>query len=283
MIVRSYGWRKAKSLVMIALVVACVGVALVPLVSILAYVTVRGATALNFAFLTQLPKPVGETGGGMANAIVGTLILLGLACCVSLPIGIFSGVHLAEYGKGWFSKLVRFITDVLTGVPSITVGIFVYTVIVLPMRSFSAIAGGIALGIIMVPTVTKTTEEMLRMVPRSLREGAWALGVPRWRTIVSVVIPTAAGGIVTGILLAVARVAGETAPLLFTALGNRFWHSGLGQPIAALPLQVFAYAISPYDDWQAQAWAGAFVLTAMILIVSIVVRIVARGRHITTR
>ncbi|MDO8672313.1 MAG: phosphate ABC transporter permease PstA [Dehalococcoidia bacterium] len=280
---RSHRWRKAKNLVMMALMVACVVVALVPLVSILGYVAVRGGSALNVAFLTQLPKPVGEVGGGMANAMVGTLILLGLACCVSLPVGILAGVHLAEFGHGWFSSLVRFTTEVLTGIPSITIGIFVYTVIVLPMRSFSAIAGGIALGIIMVPTVTRTTEEMLRLVPRSLREGAWALGIPRWRAIISVVIPTAAGGIVTGILLAIARVAGETAPLLFTALGNRFWHSSLGQPIAALTLQVFAYSISPYDDWQAQAWAGAFVLTTMVLILSVAVRVVVRGRNITTR
>lgn len=278
-----YWRRRITNLVMLGFCLLCLAVAVIPLVSVLGYVIFKGAPALNLDFFTQLPKPVGEMGGGMANAIVGTLTILGLACLIAIPVGILAGVYLAEFGRGRLSSVVRFLTDVLTGIPSIIIGIFVYGLIVLPMQRFSAIAGAVALAVIMIPTVTRTTEEMLRLVPRSLREASWALGIPRWRTIVSVIIPAASGGIVTGILLAAARAAGETAPLLFTALGNRFWQAGLDQPIAALPLQIFAYAISPYDDWHAQAWAGALVLTLLILIISIAVRVYASGRHASPR
>ena len=264
--------RKLTSYVMLGLTVITTGAALVFLFFILGYVLAQGIAALNWDFFTQIPKPVGEPGGGMANAIVGTLILMAIAVAVGLPMGIGAGVYLAEY-NGRLSGPVRFLTDVLVGVPSIIIGIFVYTIVVLPMRSFSALAGGIALGIIMVPTVTRATEEMLRLVPSSLREASLALGVPWWRTIVSVVIPTAMGGIMTGVMLAVARIAGETAPLLFTAFGNRFWSLAPDQPIAAIPLQVFTYAISPYADWRAQAWAGSFVLVVMILITNVVARV----------
>lgn len=261
------------------LAAACTGVALAFLFSVLGFVLLQGISAINVDFFTQLPKPVGEPGGGMANAIVGTLIILGIASLMAMPIGIGAGIYLAEFGTGRLGTLVRFVTDVLTGIPSITVGIFAYTVVVLPMRSFSALAGGFALGIIMIPTVTRATEEMMRLVPRSLREASLALGIPRWKTILRVVVPAAMGGIVTGAMLAVARAGGETAPLLFTAFGNRFWSVSLDGPIAAIPLQVFTYAVSPYDDWRAQAWAGALVLVMMVLLINIVARIVARGHH----
>jgi phosphate transport system permease protein len=250
------------------------------LLAVLGYVLVQGGSALNLAFFTETPKPVGEVGGGMANAIVGTLVLVGLACLLGLPVGIGAGVYLAEYGRGSrLATLVRFTTDVLTGIPSITIGLFAYTLIVLPMRSFSALAGGVALAIIMLPTVTRATEEMLRLVPDSLREGGLALGIPRWKTVLQIALPTAMSGILTGALLAVARAAGETAPLLFTAFGNRFWNSDLTQPIAALPLQIFAYAIAPYDDWHRQAWAGALVLVGLVLVLSATARFIgARSR-----
>jgi len=215
----------------------------------------------------------------MANAIVGSLILISLAACFGLPLGILGGVYLAESRDRRLPWLVRFTADVLNGVPSIVIGIFAYTVIVLPMRRFSALAGGVALGVIMLPIVLRTTEELVRLVPASLREAALALGIPEWKTILRVVIPTARAGIITGVMVAIARIAGETAPLLFTAFGNRFWHAGLDQPIAALPLQIFAYAVSPFDDWHRQAWAGALVLIAMILGVSVVARLVTRVRY----
>jgi phosphate transport system permease protein len=275
--------RRVTSKVMMGLFVLCLALALVPLVSVLAYILLKGLPALNLAFFTQLPKPVGEPGGGMGNAIAGTLTLLALASVIAIPTGIMAGIYLAEFGRGRLASLMRFLSDVLTGIPSITLGIFVYGLIVLPMQRFSAIAGGVALSIVMIPTITRTTEDMLRLVPRSLREGAWALGIPKWRTILKIVIPSASGGIITGIMLAAARAAGETAPLLFTSLGNRFWQSGLDQPIAALPLQIFSYAISPYEEWHAQAWAGALVLTLMILIISIVVRVYSSGRHASVR
>ncbi len=216
----------------------------------------------------------------MANAIVGTLIILGLASLMGIPIGIGAGIYLAEYGAGKLGTLVRFFTDVLTGIPSIVIGIFTYTMVVLPMRSFSALAGAFALAIIMIPTVTRATEEIIRLVPGSLREASLALGVPQWKTILRVVVPTALGGVITGAMLAVARAGGETAPLLFTAFGNRFWSVSLDRPIAALPLQVFVYAVSPYDDWRAQAWAGAFALVTMVLAISILARLFTRGSRI---
>ncbi len=263
---------------MIGLCVAALGMIIVVLLLVLGYVVNQGAGNINVAFLTQTPRPVGEAGGGMANAIVGTLILVGIAIVIGLPIGVGAGVYLAEYGRGRLATVVRFVSDVLTGVPSITIGIFAYGLLVVPLRSFSAIAGGFALGVIMLPVVARTTEEAVRLVPDSLREGALALGIPRWKTIVSVVLPTAIGGIVTGAILAVARVAGETAPLLFTAFGNQFWTSNLRQPIAALSLQIFVYAISPYDDWHRQAWAGALILVGLVLLLSLGARFAVRRR-----
>lgn len=254
-------------------------VVILPLILILAFLLYQGLSALNLDFFTQLPKPVGEPGGGMANAIVGSLILIGLAAGLGLPVGILGGVYLAESRDRRLPWLVRFLADVLNGVPSIVIGIFAYTVIVLPMRRFSALAGGFALGIIMLPIVLRTTEELVRLVPASLREAALALGIPEWKVILRVVLPTARAGIITGVIVAVARIAGETAPLLFTAFGNRFWHGGLDQPIAALPLQIFAYAISPFDDWHRQAWAGAIVLIGMVLVASVLARVVTKGRY----
>jgi phosphate transport system permease protein len=252
--------------------------ALVVLVAVLGYVVIQGASSLNLEFFTQTPKPVGETGGGFANAIVGTLIIVGIAMAIGLPLGIGSGIYLAEYGEGRLATAVRFTADVLTGIPSITVGLFAYTLVVVPFQTFSAIAGGFALGIIMLPILTRTTEEMVRLVPASLREGAIALGIPRWRVVLSVVLPTALTGIATGVVLAIARVAGETAPLLFTAFGNTFWSWSIRQPIAALPLQIFSYAIAPYDDWHRQAWAGALVLVLLVLILSLSARILVSRR-----
>lgn len=250
-----------------------------PLILILGFLVYQGASAVNLDFFTRLPKPVGEPGGGMANAIVGTVILIGLASCLGLPLGVLGGVYLAESRDRHLPRVVRFLADVLNGVPSIVVGIFAYTVVVLPMRRFSALAGGFALAVIMLPIVLRTTEEMVRLVPASLREAALALGIPQWRVILRVVLPAARAGIITGVMVSVARIAGETAPLLFTAFGNRFWSHGLDQPIAALPLQIFAYAIAPYDDWHRQAWAGALVLIVLIFSSSLVTRIVTKGRY----
>ena len=261
----------------------CTVLALAPLFLILGYLLIKGATAVDVAFFTQLPKPVGEPGGGMANAIVGTLILIGLACIIGLPTGILAGVYLAEFGNNKLGWTVRFAADVLNGVPSIVIGIFAYTLIVLPMKSFSAYAGGMALGVMMIPVVTRTTEEIVRLVPHSLREASLALGVPVWRTTLKVVMRTARAGIVTGALLAIARIAGETAPLLFTAFGNRFWHQSLGQPIASLTVQIYTYAISPFDDWHRQAWAGAVVLLGLVLFSSVAVRLLVRGRFMGVR
>jgi len=261
-----------------SLAVVCTAAVLTPLALILGYLVVKGVTSLNFDFFTQLPKPVGEAGGGMANAIVGTFILIGLACSFAVPVGVLTGVYLGEYGHGRFAWSVRFCADVLTGVPSIVIGIYAYTLVVKPMHSFSAYAGGLALGVIMLPIVARTAEEMVRLVPASLREAALALGVPAWRTTVRVVLRTARGGIITGIMLAVARIAGETAPLLFTAFGNQFWHHGLSGPIASLPVQIYAYAISPFEDWHRQAWAGALVLLVLIALTSLAVRLVARDK-----
>jgi phosphate transport system permease protein len=258
--------------------IACTIAVLVPLVLVFGYLLTKGVTSLNVAFFTQLPKPVGEVGGGMANAIVGTIILIGLACALGLPIGVMTGVYLAEYGHGRLGWTVRFCADVLNGVPSIVIGIYAYTLVVVPLKSFSAYSGSLALGVLMLPIVARTTEEMVRLVPTSLREASLALGVPAWRTTIRVVLRTARGGIITGIVLAVARVAGETAPLLFTAFGNQFWHSGLTGPISSLPVQIYTYAISPYDDWHRQAWAGALVLLTLISGASLAVRILTRGR-----
>jgi phosphate transport system permease protein len=238
----------------------------------------KGASSISLDFFTRMPQPVGEAGGGMANAIVGTLILIGVACAIGLPLGIGGGLFLLDNKGTRFANAIRFLADVLNGLPSIVLGIFAWEFLVRPLGHFSALAGGIALGAMMVPLVTRTTEEMLKVVPTSLREAALALGYPKWRTSLAIVLRTALAGIVTGALVAVARIAGETAPLLFTALGNQFWSTNLTEPIAALPLQIFAYAISPYESWHSLAWAGALVLITMVLIISIIARAVTRSK-----
>jgi phosphate transport system permease protein len=250
-----------------------------PLVAIFVYLLVKGASSLDLAFFTQVPKPVGEVGGGMANAIVGSGVLLGIASVIGVPIGIGGGIYLAEFGRGTrLANAIRFTADVLNGVPSIVMGLAAYSLIVIPQGHFSALSGGVALGIMMVPTVCRTSEEMLLMVPNAIREAALGLGVPNWRAVLSITVKTASPGIITGCMLAFARVAGETAPLIFTALGNSFWSTGLNQPIAALPLQIYVYAQSPYDDWHRLAWAGALVLIALIVIaVSLVRYVTSRG------
>jgi len=268
--------RKIVSRIFEVLCAAAVLVALLPLALILFYVIKEGFGALNLAFFTQMPKPVGEVGGGMANAIAGTLMLIGLAALFAVPIGCVCGIHLSEYPGTRFSSVVRFAADVLNGVPSIVIGIFAYGIAVLPVKRFSAIAGGVALGLLMIPVVVRTTEELLRLVPSGLREGALALGASRSRAVFTVIVPAALPGILTGILVALARVAGETAPLLFTSFNNRFWSTSLTQPIASLTVQVFTYAISPYDDWHRQAWAGAFLLVVIILALSIIARLAVR-------
>jgi phosphate transport system permease protein len=250
-----------------------------PLVVIFGYLLYKGASSLNLAFFTNVPKPVGETGGGMANAIIGSAVLLAIGSAIGVPIGIAAGIFLAEFGRGGkLANIVRFTADVLNGVPSIVMGIAVYSLIVLPQKHFSAFAGGVALGIMMIPTITRTTEEMLLMVPHSIREAALGLGVPNWRSVLSVSLRTASPGVITGCMLAFARVAGETAPLLFTAFGNQFWSVNMGQPIAALPLQIYVYANSPYDEWHRLAWGGALVLILLIVIsVSLVRYVTSRG------
>jgi phosphate transport system permease protein len=248
------------------------------LIAIFAYLVIKGAGSLNWSFLTQTPKPVGEPGGGMANALLGSVMILGIASAVGVPIGIGAGVYLAEYGRNRLGKLVRFTADVLNGVPSIVVGLVAYGLVVIQQKHFSAFAGGVALAIMMIPTVTRTTEEMLLLVPQTVREAAFGLGIPQWRTTVSITLATARSGIITGVMLAFARVAGETAPLLFTAFGNQFWSFSANQPIAALPLQIFTYAISPFDEWHRQAWAGALMLVMLIVSTTTLVRFVFMRR-----
>ena len=276
--VNNHIWRKIKSA--LASTVAFVSALLViaPLGLVFFHLLGNGASSVNWDFFTKLPKPVGVVGGGMVNAIMGSLELLGLASVIGIPVGVLGGVYLAEYGSARVNSLLRFVADVLNGVPSITWGVVVYGLVVLRFKGFSAYAGGLALGLIMVPLIIRTTEEVILLVPNGYREAALALGVSRWKTIVHIVMKTASKGIITGILLALARVGGETAPLLFTAFGNRFWNHNLSEPIAALPLQIFTYAISPYDDWHRQAWAGALVLVTGIFCVNVVVRILTRGR-----
>ena len=275
--------RRAVNVVMFWLAATAAGLVVLPLLLIFGFLLWQGASAVNVDFFTHLPRPVGEVGGGMANAIVGTLILLTLAAVLGLPVGILGGLYLAESRDRRLPWVARFLADVLNGVPSIVIGIFAYTIIVLPMRRFSALAGAFALAVIMLPIVVRTSEELVRLVPGSLREAALALGIQQWKVLLRVVLPTARAGIVTGIMVAIARVAGETAPLLFTAFGNRFWHHGLDEPIAALPLQVFAYAIAPYDDWHRQAWAGALVLIALVFVVSLAARVATSGRFTGVR
>jgi len=274
-------WRKSLNAVMLTLTgVAAFGVVSI-LFLILGYLIWNGGKSLNFDFFTQLPKPVGETGGGMANAIVGSLKLLLLAALIGLPVGLMAGVYLAEFGGKAFSFVIRYTTDLLNGVPSIVIGIFAYSLAVLPVKHFSTLAGGVALGIMVVPITVRSTEEFLRAVPGSLREGAMALGASKWRTIATVVLPAASGGIVTGMLLSLARVAGETAPLLFTAFSNRFWSPGWSQPIASLPVMIYTYAIAPYDDWHRQAWAAGLVLLGLVLLANLGCRLVLNRRGMT--
>ncbi len=249
------------------------------LVIILGYMLYKGIGAMNVAFFTELPKPVGEPGGGIANAIVGSAIMLLVAVAISLPVGILAALYLSEFGTGWFAQMLRFLTDVLAGIPSIVVGIFVYTIWVIPHRSFSGWGGGLALAIIMLPVVIRTTEEILKLVPQSLRDGGLALGVPRWRVTIDIVLASSMSGIATGALLAIARAVGETAPLLFTALGSMLWTTNLERPMASMPVQIYSYAIAPYEDWHQKAWAAAFTLVALIFLLNVTVRYLTRNRH----
>jgi phosphate transport system permease protein len=249
---------------------------LVPLFAIFAYLVYKGIGSINLAFLTQTPKPVGEAGGGMANAIVGSMVILAIASLLGVPLGIGAGIFLSEYGRNRYGDIVRFVSDVLNGVPSIVIGIVAYGLVVLPQKHFSALAGGVALAIMMIPTIARTTEQMLLLVPQAIREAAYGLGVSRWRTTISITLRTATSGVITGVMLAFARVAGETAPLLFTAFGNQYWNWKTDQPTAALSLQIFTYAISPFDEWHRQAWAGALVLIVLIVAAVAAVRIAVK-------
>jgi len=264
---------------MLSLSVLAAVISIIPLIFIIYYTVSKGISHLNIDFFIEMPKPVGEPGGGMANAIVGTLIMLGIGGSIGIPVGMSAGIYLSEFGKNKFGNVVRFFADVLSGVPSIVVGVVVYSLVVIPMKQFSALAGGIALGIIMIPTITRTTDEMIKIVPQSLRETALSLGIPKWKTTVSIVLKTAWKGIATGILLALSRAAGETAPLLFTALGNRFWSTSIGQPIASLTVYIYDYAKAPFEDWNNQAWTAALVLIILISILSLLFKIITRSRY----
>ncbi len=277
----NHTWRKIKSALASGIAFVSALLVITPLGLVFFHLLVNGAGSLNWDFFTKLPAPVGTVGGGMVNAILGSLELLALAGVIGIPVGVLGGVYLAEYGSARINSILRFLGDVLNGIPSITWGVVVYGLVVLRFKGFSAYAGGLALGLIMIPLILRTTEEMILLVPNGYREAALALGVARWKTIVHIVLKTASKGIITGILLALARVGGETAPLLFTAFGNRFWNHSLSQPIAALPLQIFTYAISPYDDWHRQAWAGALVLVTGVFCVNVLVRVLTRGRGAT--
>jgi len=255
---------------------SAVVIALVPLAFIFFYVVKQGFSSLSWDFFTRMPKPVGEAGGGMANAIVGTVMLIGIAAGIAIPVGMLCGVYLAEFAGSRFASFVRFTADVLNGVPSIVIGIFAYGIAVMPFKRFSALAGGLALGIMMIPIIARTTEELLKLVPSSLREGALALGATRAKAAFSVMVPAALPGIMTGILVALARIAGETAPLLFTSFNNRFFTTRVDEPIASLTVQVYTYAISPYDDWHRQAWAGALVLVGLVFVFSVLARVVTK-------
>ena len=268
--------RAVTNLVVIGACVLAACLVVLPLVLIMGYLLANGVAGLNLAFFTHMPKPVGEAGGGMANAIVGTLLVVGTAALMALPLGIAAGVYLAEYGRGRFSTLVRYTTDVLSGVPSIVVGVVAYGLVVVPMGRFSGLAGSVALAILMLPPIIRATEEMVRLVPQSYRQAALALGAPRWKTTQQIVLPAAKAGIVTAGMLAVARAAGETAPLLFTALGNRFWSLRMDQPIATLPVFIYDYAKAPYTDWNRQAWTGALVLVLIVTVISLLLRLTVR-------
>jgi phosphate transport system permease protein len=273
-------WRKSLNVVMLTLTGVAAFSVVAVLFLILGYLIWNGGKSLNWAFFTQLPKPVGEEGGGMANAIVGSLKLLLLAAVMGLPVGLLAGIYLAEFGGKTFSFVIRYTTDLLNGVPSIVIGIFAYSLVVLPVKHFSTLAGGVALGMMVIPITVRATEEFLRAIPGTMREGAMALGASKWRTITSVILPAASGGIATGMLLALARVAGETAPLLFTAFSNRFWSPGWSQPIASLPVMIYTYAIAPYDDWHRQAWAAGLVLLGLVLVANLGCRLVINRRGI---
>ena len=271
-------WRKFVSHFMLTMTGLCAFVAVSVLFFILGYLVFHGGTSVSWNFFTKLPTPVGESGGGMANAIVGSAKLLLLASMLGVPLGFLGGIYLAEFSGSTTAFVVRYAADLLNGVPSIVIGIFAYALVVLPFKHYSTLAGAFALGVMMIPITLRSTEEFLHSVPRALREGAMALGASKWKTIATVVVPAAYRGIVTAILLALARVAGETAPLLFTAFGNRFWSPGWEQPTASLPVMIYTYAISPYEDWHRQAWAAGLVLLGLILVVNIVARaILARG------
>jgi phosphate transport system permease protein len=276
---RGYSRRKWSNRLMLSLSSLAAGLAILVLVLILGYTLARGASALNLNFLTQAAKPAGQLGGGMRNEIIGTFILVGLGSLFALPVGLLAGIFVAEFAGPRMAASVRFAADILAGVPSVVVGVFAYAIVVRPLLSYSAFAAGVALAIIMIPIVARTAEESLRLVPNSMREAALALGITRWRAVLSVIVPGALTGILTGVMLAVARIAGETAPLLFTALGSQFGFQGLLQPIGALPLQIYHYALSPYADWQQQAWAGAFLLILLVLAISILVRRIGSRRH----
>ena len=278
--IRTIQWqRRLADHLATALSIACVLLVMLPLAAIFIYLVIRGIGALNPAFFTHIPAGgPGEPGGGMANAIVGSVVILLIGSVIGVPLGVGSGIYLSEYSRGQFGRVVRFTADVLNGVPSIVIGIAVYALLVIRQKHFSALAGGVALGIMMIPTITRSTEEMLRLVPNSIREAALGLGIPQWRSTMSITLRTAMSGVITGVMLAFARVSGETAPLLFTALGNQFWSTKLNQPIAALPLQIYIYALSPYDEWHRLAWAGALVLIVLIVATSASVRwIASRG------
>ncbi len=276
----NYRRRKAFNSIFTLATIVATGSALLALVLILGYVFFNGATAINLDFFTDLPRPAGQAGGGMGNAIVGSLIVLAIASAIALPLGFFSGIYLSEFSNTRFADFVRFVIETLAGVPSIVVGIFAFVLVVRPMGTFSALAGGFALAVIMIPIFARAAEVALRTVPFSLREASLALGVPVWRTVLRVVVPSAAPGLITAFMLAVARAGGETAPLLFTALGNRFWQDGLTNPIATLPVAIYTYAIGPYDDWHRQAWAGSLVLVGITISVIALVRIAFRGASI---
>jgi phosphate transport system permease protein len=268
-------WRRGMNALATLAAAASVVVVLLPLGAVFGYLVYKGIGSINWAFLTQTPKPVGEAGGGMANAIAGSAFILLIASVIGVPVGIGAGIYLAEYGRNQLGNIIRFTADVLNGVPSIVIGIVAYGIVVLWQGHFSALAGGVALAIMMIPTITRTTEEMLLLVPNAVREAAYGLGVSRWRTTLSITLRTATSGVITGVMLAFARVAGETAPLLFTAFGNQYWNWKINQPTAALSLQIFTYAISPFDEWHRQAWAGALILIVLIVFAVSAVRIVA--------
>lgn len=275
---KKFEFRKFKSTLMLGFSIIASIIAVLPLLYIFFYTTASGASALNFDFFVNLPKPFGESGGGIGNAILGTFIMLLIGSAFGIPIGIMTGIYVSEYSGSIMSNIIKFLTDVLSGIPSIIIGIFAYGLIVIPTKKFSAFAGGFALGLLMIPTITRTTEEMLKLVPNTLREASLALGITKWRTSLSIVLKTASSGVITGILLALARAAGETAPLLFTSFGNNFWSTSLSEPISSIPVQIYNFAISPYEDWHRMAWAGAFVLITVVFIINLIVRIITKRK-----